>query len=620
MDNLTVIIPFWNGHKTISELLRTLPDDLPVIVVDDQSDAPYKPNTKNKNVTVIYSKQKGYFTGAVNLGISACKTDVLILNQDVTFTSNKWMETIAENREKFGLIGESIGGIHPAWEKGYIHGTFMFIRRDVIDKVGLLNAKIYPLWGSTCEYQLRAYRQGFHALQVKDVQGFVHKRGKRAWGDSITEMLNRRPDDRRLFLRTPPEVSVIIPCYKQGRFLNDAINSLIGGETSLGYFKPQTFQSFEVIIVDDQSPDETSTIGPKLANPLKGIHYIRRKTNGGTPAANNTGILAAHGRFVTILCADDMMETNRLQTLYEAAITDPAKVYYDDMQTFTDGVRQSVMHMREYSFDRLIYKNFMHAGIFFEREAWYQVNGYPQIMTGGREDWAMAVRLGVHGFCGKHISNPGYLYRRQDHNRTLTNTTPSHHAKFLSQIQSLYPNVYNGERPPMCCGQSVKTSKSVTSSARRTVLVPMSAGSVVLEYIGTSVGTQTFYGPITGARYVAGKTRPLVSVDPRDTRTTSQTKRGLLDLMEGGKLLFRKYVPPVVHEEPLPEKPVSMETEDKETTPEVIESVIADWKQGQEEEEQKTVISAPQIVEEEISTTDEKPATKRRSKKSKASE
>ena len=600
MDNLTILIPFWNGHKTIAKLIGAIPLEIPVIVIDDQSDEPYKPNKLRQNLTVISSKKKGYFTGAVNLGISACDTDVLILNQDVQLAGGAWLRLLHENRQQYAIIGERIGGNHPAWPKGYVHGTFMFIRRDAIQKIGPMNASDYPLWGSTCEYQLRACRAGYEVLQMQKIPGFAHERGAMPYGESIAEMLQRRPQDRATFLATPPEISVIIPCYKQGRFLYDAINSLIGGPTSLGDFPPQTFQSFEVIIVDDQSPDETGKIGLELQDPLKAIRYIRRKVNGGTAAANNTGALAARGRYVTFMSADDMMEPERLETLYRAAQKDPSKVYYDDMQTFTDGQRRDVMKMREYDFENLLYKNFMHAGIFYKRETWQAVGGYPEIMSHGREDWAMNIRLGVNGYCGIHIPKAGYLYRRQDHNRTLINTTPTWRARFLAQIQSLYPDIYKGARPNMCCGQTAKVkAKSAPGTGGASRIVPMSAGAIVLEYTGTSFGTQTFYGPVTGARYTAGKSRKLVSVDPRDLATGHQTKKGLLELAEGGKALFKRYTVPQAEIEKA--KTVSMETEpeaQRASVPLDQDSPVALEVKPENDDLQKQIVAAQTATEE----------------------
>ena len=88
MENLTLICPFWNGHSTIGQLLDSLPDDLPVIIVDDQSDEPLslEPLQLDRaNVRVEHPPDKGWFAGAVNYGVNLTDTDCLIVNQDAWF-------------------------------------------------------------------------------------------------------------------------------------------------------------------------------------------------------------------------------------------------------------------------------------------------------------------------------------------------------------------------------------------------------------------------------------------------------------------------------------------------------------------------------------------------------
>ena len=251
MENLTAIIPFWNGQATIDRLLDSLPSDLPVIIVDDRSDEPYQ--TERENVRVIRLPEKGFFSGAVNAGVDSAQTDVLILNQDAYFHNHDWMDLIAKNRQEFAIVGDGVFG-HPAWPKGYIQGTFMFIRRDAWTKTGGFNVEDYPLWGATAEWQLRACRQGFRAMPLQNIPGFMHRQNSTSgksyrFGNAIGEAIKRWPGMRRKFLRTPPELSVIVPCYNYGHYLPDTINSLFGGPTCLGEWEPQGFQSFEVIIV-----------------------------------------------------------------------------------------------------------------------------------------------------------------------------------------------------------------------------------------------------------------------------------------------------------------------------------------------------------------------------------
>src|SRR3954462_253239 len=93
-----------------------------------------------------------------------------------------------------------------------------------------------------------------------------------------------------------PLVSVVIPCYNYGRFLNDAIASV----------RAQTLQDFEIIVVDDGSTDDvTPGVLDALEGPgrFPGLTIIRQE-NQGAPAARNIGMRAARGLYICCLDAD----------------------------------------------------------------------------------------------------------------------------------------------------------------------------------------------------------------------------------------------------------------------------------------------------------------------------
>lgn len=545
--DFTVVIPFFNGHKTLGKLLKTLPSGLSVILIDDVSDRPLL-TVKRPNTRIIRMNKKGYFTGAVNRGLSECKNDVLVLNQDTYFNNENWLNLLEEKSKDYDLLGEGVTQ-HPAWPKGYIHGTFMYIKRAVIDKLGPMNEKLYPLWGSTAEYQLRACRVGFKALPLENgsVPGFVHLR-KRGYGSSIQELLAKQ-GNRGLFLRTPPRISVIITCHNYGAFLEDAVNSLIGGQTSLGYFEPQIFQSFDIIIVDDKSKDDSLKEAQRLADDWKGIKVIARDRKGGTPAALNTGINSTRAHYITHLCADDMMETHRLNTLYNAAEQNPHRVIYDNLIYFQWGQRgmlQDAMNPKArtmelgnpgipdvYDFNHILNKNGMHTGIFYPRQAWKDVGGYSEIMKRGREDWQFNIALGIKGWCGVKVNPAGYLYRREKQNRTLKNTTPKHRLRFKRQIMSLYPEIYRGERPVGCCGGGNKKATNTANSTGTKGVAKLPGaedGFVMLEYVGQSWGTGTWRA--NGTRYEFGLSSPLGYVAKKDADVLLASKKN-------GKQVFR---------------------------------------------------------------------------------
>lgn len=88
-------------------------------------------------------------------------------------------------------------------------------------------------------------------------------------------------------------VDVVIPCYQQGHFLHEAIESVLR----------QTHPYHEIIVVDDASPDRTEQIVRQYPN----VRYIRHDRNRGLGASRNTGIRHGTGRFLVFLDADDRL-------------------------------------------------------------------------------------------------------------------------------------------------------------------------------------------------------------------------------------------------------------------------------------------------------------------------
>lgn len=542
--NLTVVIPFYNGYETIDRLLQSLPRMLPIIIVDDQSDKPFKQewideiwDPEENNIKLLHSSRKGYFSGAVNQGIRECTTDVLVLNQDVWFNDLSFIDLIETYRNKYAFFGERIRGDHPSFGAlGYIHGTFMLMRRDAIEKVGLLNEKLYPLWGSTAEYQWRVARAGFGVLPLPKIPGMTHARpDTERYGSGIRSLLDHEKEKKDLLIRTPPLLSVIVPCYNYGHYIQDCINSLIGGPTSLGKMEGQTLQSFEVLIVDDASTDNSWEMIENVTSLEKGIRSFRLPKNVGTAQTLNYGIKRAVGKYITFLSADDMRESDSLEKLVEVCEQNPHSFAYDDVWLVAAHQRVKKWEIEEYDFETLIWRNQIPAGIVYPRKAWEEVGGYPAIMGDGREDWAFNVALGISGWCGVHLHNFGYLYRREGQNRTEHNTTEHHRQQFLEKIMGLFPDIYGGYRPVACCGKGGNTrtvksnSRTALQSLRGATQMADTFGQVGMarvRYTGKQM-LSTWQGEVTGVNYSFGVERPKGWVDKRDLGSRDE-KKGFL--------------------------------------------------------------------------------------------
>jgi glycosyltransferase involved in cell wall biosynthesis len=108
-------------------------------------------------------------------------------------------------------------------------------------------------------------------------------------------------------------ISVIIPFYKEGKFLGDAIESVLA----------QTIQDFEIILVDNNATEETRQIATYFAQRHPNTIRILHEPEQGAPSARNHGILNAKGEFIALLDGDDMMKPERLARQLETLRCQP---------------------------------------------------------------------------------------------------------------------------------------------------------------------------------------------------------------------------------------------------------------------------------------------------------
>src|SRR5262245_47754343 len=100
-----------------------------------------------------------------------------------------------------------------------------------------------------------------------------------------------------------PRVSVVMTAYKDLRFFDEAVASVLA----------QDYQDFELIIVDDGSPDKSAFAGVEARDPR--IRLLVNPMNLGTAAAANWGIAASTGEIISRLDADDAYQPTRLSRL-----------------------------------------------------------------------------------------------------------------------------------------------------------------------------------------------------------------------------------------------------------------------------------------------------------------
>ena len=133
-------------------------------------------------------------------------------------------------------------------------------------------------------------------------------------------------------MKEAPKVSIIVPVYKAEKYLHRCVDSILA----------QTFTDFELLLIDDGSPDNSGTICDRYAAADPRVHVFH-KPNGGVSSARQCGLDNAQGEYTIHADPDDWVEPDMLQELYtEAQRTNADMVICDFLQECANGKTQYI--------------------------------------------------------------------------------------------------------------------------------------------------------------------------------------------------------------------------------------------------------------------------------------
>ena len=188
-----------------------------------------------------------------------------------------------------------------------------------------------------------------------------------------------------------PSVSVVIPTHNAGLYIVDALESVFN----------QTYQDFEVIVVDDASTDDTDI----RLQPYGSRITYHKQAHAGSAVARNRGLLAAKGRYIAFLDADDLWLPEKLEKQMAVTEREPdAVLIYTDFNRSADpvAVPASGLSARKFrrvgqEFHSLLRQNFLHtSSVMVRREALAESGIFdPKLMNA--QDWDLWVRLAEIG-------------------------------------------------------------------------------------------------------------------------------------------------------------------------------------------------------------------------------
>jgi glycosyltransferase involved in cell wall biosynthesis len=245
-----------------------------------------------------------------------------------------------------------------------------------------------------------------------------------------------------LMNRSRALVSVIVPSYNASRYIRETLESVLG----------QTYSSFEVIVVDDGSTDDTRAI---VADYLRRDSRIRLVTqpNAGVGAARNRGIAEASGEFIAPLDADDIWYPEKLAKQVES-LEGRGKEWglgYCWSKSINERGHASfpLAHwpIRGNAFYALIYRNIIgNASVpIFRRSAVREIGGYrtraEQGGVQGCEDWDLTVRVAA-----KYLVDevPNYLVGYRQIASTMSSDVVRMAKSYefvMSELKRNYPQI-----------------------------------------------------------------------------------------------------------------------------------------------------------------------------------
>ena len=197
-----------------------------------------------------------------------------------------------------------------------------------------------------------------------------------------------------------PKVSVIIPCYNHGRFIDDAVDSILA----------QTFQDFEIIIVNDGSTDEYTV--NKLKNYNKSKTVVHHTENRKLPAARNFGIRNSSGEFILTLDADDKFYPTFIEKAVAILNTKPhVGIVSSYLEAF--GIFSLInSNFKSGGVENFLRENNSHASAMFRRKCFDETGGYNETFTNNLEDWEFWLNITKRGWLIEILQEPLSLYRQ----------------------------------------------------------------------------------------------------------------------------------------------------------------------------------------------------------------
>jgi len=249
-----------------------------------------------------------------------------------------------------------------------------------------------------------------------------------------------------------PRVSVLLPCFNHGEFIRDAIDSVLA----------QTFQDFEIIVVDDGSTDAaTAAVLAQLSTPRT---TVLKTGNRGLPAARNHAAHHASGSVFCALDADDRLAPTWFEKAIKVLDERPDLAFVSHwLETFGD--EHWTWKPERCDLPALLARNTVNGAALVRREAFEVVGGYDAAMRDGCEDWDFWLRLAERGFAGEIVPEVLFYYRRRTDSMSRTMLDEQRYRRPLDALIAKHEHAYRVHLPEIVLAKEAEAQHLIREIA-----------------------------------------------------------------------------------------------------------------------------------------------------------
>ena len=226
------------------------------------------------------------------------------------------------------------------------------------------------------------------------------------------------------------EISIIIPCYNQEKYIADCLESVLA----------QTFEDYEAIVIDDGSTDNSVNIVKKYQKKSDKIRLIQQP-NQGVVSARNNAIKQAKGKYIYPLDADDVAHPEVLKKSYQAIESGKGDIISCKVMLFSDS-NQQIMHLSRPTKINMIHHPCIVNSSLFRRSDFEKCGGYDKAFDKGLEDYDLWPNMILNYNLKIHrINDFLFFYRIKNANESRNHFAENHHDELRAVLCEKYPQL-----------------------------------------------------------------------------------------------------------------------------------------------------------------------------------